>query len=149
MLIGSAERKDFAVLHKFLHARGVTVAADPESLRMIGRLGNSGELLGVVAYNAWNGRTCSMHCAGDGNWINRELLRAAFEYPFVTCDMALVLAPVPADNRRALRLDQHLGFKPIYRVARGWSWDVDLVFLGMHRHECRWLNSRQLLKEAA
>ena len=103
----------------FLKERGVQLQRS-EDFQAIGRVGASGDLIGVVAYNGFNGNVCQMHIAGDGNWVSREFIKVAFDYPFNQLGLVAILAPVPANNRKALRFDQHFGFKEIYRIAKGW-----------------------------
>lgn len=80
-----------------------------------------------------------MHVAGIGNWITRELLFAAFDYPFTQCDIEHIIGPVAANNHRALRFNKHLGFEVLHRLRDGFEHGVDLVVMRMARHQCRWL----------
>jgi RimJ/RimL family protein N-acetyltransferase len=139
MLVTSRTRADEQILLDFLHKRGVGLASSVD-LRMIGRF-SEGKLVAVVAFNGWVGRTCSMHCAGDGNWINRELLKASFEFAFNKNDCVRVHATVAASNARALKLDKHLGFKVLDVVPLGWDTETDLIILGMAKEDCRWIRS--------
>ena len=107
-------------------------------LRCIGRLNAAGEISGVVGYDGYNGSSVLMHVAGEGNWINRDLLRAAFDYPFNVMDCTLVLGMVPSGNISALRLNTHLGFRVINNV-HGAHPDGSLYLMSMYRDECRFL----------
>lgn len=140
MLVTAKSPEDLGLFYHFLKDHGVNLGLS-EDLRVLGRMSN-GKLIGVVAYNGFNGRVCSMHIAGDGNWISREFIRATFTYPFITLDLVQVFGPVPADNTRALRLDRHFGFEVLYRVRYGWDHKTDLIMLGMHRSQCRWLKEK-------
>lgn len=127
----------------FLQEHGVKLHRS-EDFQAIGRLSRaSGEpkLIGVVAYNGFCGNVCSMHIAGDGNWVSREFIKLAFDYPFNQAKVEAVIAPVAADNAKALRFDKHFGFKEIHRVKDGWDSGVDLVYLQLLRSECRWLQA--------
>lgn len=130
---------------QFLEHRGVRLYKS-EDLRYICRVEGGvaeGRLVAVVAFNGFSGRTCFIHCAGDGNWITREFLREAFEYAFKTCDCIQIFGTVAGDNLRALKLNKHLGFEVLHRLRHGWDEETDLVFMGMHKTQCRWLTERK------
>lgn len=111
-------------------------------LRCIGRLSADGRrILAVVGYDEWNGASCQVHVAGEGNWVNRSLLYVAFHYPFVVCKCEMVLALVSSGNKKALRLGKHLGFKTEHEIV-GAHPDGSLVIMSMRRAECRWLDER-------
>lgn len=111
-----------------------------EHIKAIGRMKGE-QILCAVGYDGFNGVSCHMHVAGDGNWINKEILFAAFDYPFNELKLNLVLGMVPGNNHDALRLDKHLGFKILYEVRDSHP-DGSIYLMGMYRNECRWLNGR-------
>jgi RimJ/RimL family protein N-acetyltransferase len=94
----------------------------------------------VVGFDGWNGSACEMHIAGEGSrWMSRELLFAAFDYPFNIGKCQIVLGRVPSGNTSAVRLNLHLGFK-IEHTIRGAHPDGALHIMSMRREECRWLD---------
>lgn len=114
----------------------------PDDLRVIGNRSDlTGEIIGVVGYNGWNGASCVMHCAGEGNWITRELLRVAFDYPFNVANCEVVMATAASTNIAALKLDKHIGFKIVAEIV-GAHPEGALVIMSMNRAECRYLNRR-------
>lgn len=127
-------------MFRFLHAHGVQVQKS-DDFQAIGRVGTGGSLIGVVAYNGFCGNTCAMHIAGDGNWVSREYIKAAFDYPFNQLGIEAVIAPVAADNHKALRFDKHFGFQEVHRVKNGWEKGTDLIYLQLLRKDCRWLQA--------
>lgn len=100
----------------------------------------NGVLRAVVAYDDFTTTNMNIHVASDGRpgWLTRSVLVAAFHYPFISCGVDRVTAVVPADNHKALRLNQHLGFRyeGLCEQAPG---KTDLVILGMIKHRCRFL----------
>lgn len=147
MIVTSDSNDKKWALYAFLHERGVLHGRD-EHFQAIGNLGSARELRGVVGYSGFVGSTCSMHMAGIGRWITRELLWAAFDYPFNQLDMVQVFGYVSAHNAKALKLDKHLGFKPLLVVEGGWGLDVDMHVLTMRKEDCRWLNIKHERKVA-
>lgn len=145
MLVVAKTDAEKWAMYGFLVAHGVKLHRS-EDFQAIGRLSpNTRGLIGVVAYNGFCGNVCSMHIAGDGNWVSREFIRAAFEYPFVQLKLAAIVAPVAATNNKALRFDKHFGFREVHRVQDGWENGVDLVLLEMKREECRWLRPGNII----
>ena len=142
MIVTSNTDKAKWAMFLFLHSHGVELARS-EDFQAVGRLNAAGKLIAVVGYNGFSGRMCCMHVAGDGNWINRELLFMAFHYPFVQADMVELTALVAGDNARALRLDKRLGFTERYIIPDGWCPLVDLHVLSMRRQDCRWINGAE------
>ena len=142
MLIVAKSVADKEVARRFVKDHGIDIPMS-DDFNAIGRINTENKLMGVVVYNGFNGLTCSMHNAGDGNWISREFLKVAFHYPFVECGLNHILVTVAADNERAMKLDKHLGFRVLFRVRHGWARNVDTVVLGMARHECRWVEQEK------
>lgn len=114
----------------------------PSDMRVIAHRSDvSGEIMGAVGFEGWNGASCLMHCAGDGNWINRDMLFACFDYPFNVAGCGVVLATVSSANKAALKLDKHLGFKVECEIV-GAHPEGALVIMSMSRAECRYLKRR-------
>jgi len=107
-------------------------------IRCIGNVSSDGRILGVVGFDSWNGASCQMHVAGEGNWLTRELLDATFDYVFNVADLNVVLGLVPASNAKALRFDRHVGFAEVARIKDGTP-EGDLVILELRRENCRYL----------
>lgn len=104
-------------------------------------LEKNGELAAVVVFDTFSSTDCSMHIASDGSrrWMNRELLVAAFAYPFVQCGLRRVTGLVAANNAEALAFDEHLGFEREGLFREACPDGTDLVALGMLRRNCRFI----------
>jgi RimJ/RimL family protein N-acetyltransferase len=124
------------VLHDWLRARiGLPWSTDFRALaRVVG-----GKIVGCVGYEGFNGASVRMHMAGEGNWINRELLVRAFRYPFVILDLPMVFGVVPSGNTAALEIDRRLGFKELLYIP-GAHTDGGLHFLQLTRDD--WMRSK-------
>ena len=138
MIVSSNTPAATSALRSFLSMCGVSLPVD-EEFRAIGRLNADSALCAVVGYNGFCGRVCMMHVAGVGNWMTREFLWAAFDYPFNQAGLVQVFGCTPQNNPRALKLEKHLGFKTLATIPDGWAEGVDLVLQTMHKSECRWL----------
>lgn len=140
MIVTSKADAAKSALHLYLKAHGVEIPRS-EDFQAIGRLNSGLQLMGVVGYNGFCGQVCTMHVAGEGNWLSRDLLRMAFDYPFNQVGVKHVFATVAANNLRALNFDRHLGFEVLHRLRDGWADGVDMIVLRMTRSQCRWLQS--------
>ncbi len=124
-------------VYRFLCTQGVELAraADQQGIG----LERDGELVGGVMYEGFNGHNIWMHCAGIGRWITRDLLKAAFAYPFIQLDVLNVWGWVDASNTKARRLDEHLGFSQQAVLAGAAKDGGDVIIYRMTREECRFL----------
>jgi len=131
-LIIDAER-----CYQFLVEQGVTLAraADQQGIG----LEKDGELVGGVLYEGFNGKNIWMHCAGVGSWINRKILKAAFAYPFVQCNVQNVWGWVEASNHKARKLNEHLGFVAHTELQGAAKDGGPVIIYRMTREECRFL----------
>ena len=110
--------------------------------RCIGNVNEKGEIKGVVGFDGWNGASCQIHVAGEGNWVNRELIRCVFDYAFNTAEMKVLIGAVPSGNERAIHFDKRMGFKEVARIKDAHP-DGELIILSMRRDECRFLEKKE------
>ena len=102
-----------------------------------------GNLVAVVGYCSFMPNACQMHIAAvdEVNWMSRDLLWAAFDYPFNKLGVKVILGQICGSNEDALRLNRHLGFKVVAEIPDA-HMDGDLVIMAMKKEECRFLNIR-------
>ena len=123
---------------------------DVEFLGKINTLGveQDGELIAGVVFENYTGSSISMHVAAlDGrNWLSKEFLFRTFAYPFLQLDCNRVTGLVRADNAKAQKFDEHIGFIKEGVLRKGATDGTDYIIYGMLKEECRWLNFK--VKEA-
>lgn len=106
-------------------------------LRTIGLMRNDGSIAAAVGFNGWQTDSCFMHVAfASSHSMTRDLLRAAFHYPFVMCGKGAVYALIGKENEECLRLVRKLGYREAYQT-------IDCVMFEMLRGECRWLKEKE------
>lgn len=106
-------------------------------LRSIAAMRDDGTIGAAVAYNAWTEKGCWMHVAFDTpHSLTRELWRAAFEYPLITCGKEAVYGLTPKHLEDAVRMNRKLGFRQIAET-------VDCVMFEMRHDECRWIKEKE------
>lgn len=103
-------------------------------------LEEDGRLIAGVVYTDYSGSSITMSVAADKKgWMNKALLRAAFDFPFNQLKVRRISGLVRTDNLDAQRFDEHLGFKREGLIREGDDDGCDLILYGMLRSECRWI----------
>ena len=98
----------------------------------------------VIGYTAFIGKTCQMHMVNlKGGYTPKELLRAAFDYPFNQGGIEKTFGIVNSNNTKAMEYDQKLGFKEIMRFAAMHDDGGDIVVFEMNKADCRWIKERK------
>lgn len=98
----------------------------------------------VVGYTAFIGKTCQMHMVNlKGGYTPKQLLKAAFDYPFNQCDLKKVFGIVNSENTKAMEYDQKLGFTEAKRFEGVHEDGGDLVVFEMNKADCRWIRERK------
>lgn len=114
----------------------------------LGLVRNDQLVCGVI-YQHWTSYDVDVHMAAipGGHWGNRELLYAAFDYPFTYVNR--ITAKIPQKNVRSRRLAEHLGFK-MEGTMRHATADGDVSVYGLLKEDCRWhIGSVKRLRLAA
>lgn len=99
----------------------------------------------VVGYTAFIGKTCQMHMVNlKGGYTPKQLLRAAFDYPFNQLGIEKTFGIVNSLNEKAMEYDKKLGFKEAVRFAKVHTDGGDLVVFEMDKADCRWIRERKV-----
>lgn len=107
-------------------------------LRCIASMRDDGTIAAAVGYNCWSELGCWMHVAFDNpHSMSRTIIKAAFEYPFITCGKEAVYGMTPKHIEDGLRMNRKLGFRQIAET-------VDSLMFEMKADECRWIKSKEL-----
>ena len=97
----------------------------------------------VIGYTAFIGKTCQMHMVNlKGGYTPKQLLRAAFEYPFNQLGIEKAFGIVNSLNTKAMEYDKKLGFKEAVRFAGMHEDGGDLVVFEMNKADCRWIREQ-------
>lgn len=124
--------------HAIRIAREAGAVYNPLADRVIARVEDD-ELVGGVLYQAFTGASIGIHMAGfNPHWANRDMIWAAFHYPFQQLGCQRMFGQVPETNAAALEINTKLGFKEVARIA-GMYDDGAAVIFCMEKQDCRWL----------
>lgn len=106
--------------------------------RTIGSVDKDGRILGVVGYDNWNCASCTMDIAGEPGWLSKQLIWAAFDYPFNVLGCNVVLSSIASTNKRSLSINERLGFKTECVIPSAHP-KGDLVIRSLRKEDCVWL----------
>ena len=113
----------------------------PKSMRYIG-CEVAGDIVFATAFENFNGASMYIHIASDGSKrMTRNFVDACFDYAFNHCQAKMLIGPVAASNKAALRLNKHFGFV-ISHVLEDAHPDGALVYTVLRRENCRFLSPR-------
>lgn len=101
-----------------------------------------GVLIAGVMFDNYNGRSISMHVAGEGgHWMTRDYARACFGYAFGQLGVGKIVGLVDSTNEQARRYDEHLGFR-LEATVTGAGKTGDLLIYSMTPEQCRWIGRK-------
>ncbi len=93
----------------------------------------------VVAYTGYNGHDCHMAVAGEGKWLNKELLKVFFKYPFIQGGCRRVTVFCKDSNLVAQRFAKRLGFVEEGILRHYFEDGANCHVLGLLREDCKYL----------
>jgi hypothetical protein len=100
---------------------------------------SNGRLLGGCIYDGYTGAAIFIHQAGfDKHWMSRDMLWAAFDYPFNQLKCSKLCGTIPSTNDELLAINKRLGFI-VEATIEGAYPGGDMLVLSMTREQCPWL----------
>lgn len=100
---------------------------------------SDGEPVIVIGYDCWTSGSVAMHqWIKHPKYVQRDILREAFRYPFEIGNLQVVIAVVRSDNPKALKLDKRIGFQEVAVIPNAYGPGVDMHILQLPRHQCKW-----------
>lgn len=106
------------------------------------------DIAAMAVFDSFTVDACSVHLAVDNPMVLRHgLFEAIAFHLFEICGRTRIFGLVPDNNAKALKLDEHIGFKEVARIPHAVSEDVGYVVLELHKRDCRFLPEE--LREAA
>lgn len=107
-----------------------------------GLIAFDGDLKPVAAMvaDSFSTTSCCVHIVVRNPMVLRHgFFKLCAEALFDGWKRLVIIGVTPSDNKKALRLNKHLGWREIYRIRDGYKVGVDLVVQEMRREDCRWL----------
>jgi hypothetical protein len=106
---------------------------------------DDGKLKFLVCFNAFMGKVCQIHVAAVENWhfTPKQMLKATFDYAFSVLGRERLIGIVNGNNEKALKYDEHLGFKEAYRMPGMHDDGGDIVLMTMDRADCKYFEQEK------
>lgn len=106
----------------------------------IGQVDNEGNILVGVMYDGYTGSSIAIHSRCDQpKKVSRDFYKAIFDYPFNKLKVKRLTGLVCITNKKAQKVNEHLGFKR-EAVLADYFPDGDGIVYIMRPEECRFLN---------
>jgi RimJ/RimL family protein N-acetyltransferase len=106
-------------------------------------LGHKGKIIAGMAVHNFlpHYKSCELTFASTTpTWATRTSIAAMLAYPFVQLGVRRIMTVIAASNTRAIRVNEHLGFKLEGRCRYGCG-DEDALIFGLLREETpAWMN---------
>ena len=100
-----------------------------------------GKRLGGYIYTDYTGESLSMHSASWAiNWLNRNMVFIAFDYPFRQLGVKRIFGQTPENNLPALEFNRKCGFKVIARIEGVYPHNIACIVTKMEPEDCRLLH---------
>lgn len=99
-----------------------------------------GEIIAGVIFCDFNRHSVCLHVASKPGevWLTRAFLRLVFGFAFDGLNVKRITGFVPESNAKAIRLDEHLGFKREAVLSDIYP-DGGLIVYKMLRKDCRFV----------
>lgn len=126
-----------------------TVVFNPFADVAVMRVTSGGNPMGGVIIASWTGYGGSVciHVGGFmPNWLSRNLLFVAFDYPFRQLGVKKIFAQMKATNMAAINFNRRLGFEPKYLIEGAYP-GADMLVTELTPETCRYLSLQPRLKE--
>lgn len=103
-----------------------------------------GPIQAIAVFDSFTKNACNVHLAIDNpRVIKYGFLSEIARYLFVQRDRTRIFGLVPSTNRKALKLDTHIGFTEVTRIPNALAEGIDYVVLELRREDCRWLDQER------
>jgi hypothetical protein len=111
---------------------------------------NTGKLQGAVVFDSFTNNSALTHVVIDNPLILRHgFLEEAADFAFIAARRGVLYGLVPANNAKAIRFDEHIGWRLVTVLKDGYDVGIDYRLYEMRKEDCRWLRLHEPLKMEA
>lgn len=142
----------FVAFNPFKHleyVKSVLLVPISDATRGIVAVDDQNTPCAVILLDGWTHNSATCHIAVQKPMALRGLLPEVADYVFNTCQKQMLIGIVEGSHGRARRLNEHMGFKEIYRIKDCYAPGVDQLILQMKKEDCKYLPAVQRLQEVA
>ena len=97
-----------------------------------------------------------LHNSAQGTFIvttpmvlKHGFLEEIADFIFEHCGKDYIYALVQDGNKKAIKLNHHLGFRQIFRMPEGFGKGVDFLVLSLHKDDCRFFSGSKAAQQVA
>ena len=99
-----------------------------------------GDILAVCVADSFTLVACNVHLAIDNPIVLRHgFLESICAWLYVDNNRKTLVGLVPDLNSKALKLNDHIGFREVARIPNVISDEVGYVVMQMDKEDCRWI----------
>lgn len=106
-----------------------------------------GEPIGAAILDSWTYNSVQIHVGVVNPICMRRLPYEVANYVFNTAGRKMIIGLTPSDKTKAMRLNEHLGFKEVMRIPDAYADGIDYVVYHMKKEDCKYL-PKELRKAA-
>ena len=100
----------------------------------------AGFILGAVIADSWSHNCVQAHLAATTPMVWKHgLHKEFFKWIFTETGREQIIGFTPANNKRAVKFNRHMGFTETYRLPDGYDKGVDYIMFRMLKSECKYL----------
>ncbi len=111
-----------------------------EDTQGIVAVSEQGGILGAAVFDTWTPSSVNVHMAlGSPIPIRHGFFAEVAVHAFVRGGKKRMFGLVPSNNAKAIKLDQHIGFREVARVPDALDDGVDYIVMRLDKEDCRWL----------
>ena len=103
-----------------------------------------GNPVAAVICDNWTNTAVQVHIlVKDPLVFKHGLHREVCKYVFLDAGRKMMIGLVPANNKKALKLDKHSGFYEVTRIEDGYDEGIDYVVMRLDKHNCKYLTPEE------
>jgi len=95
------------------------------------------ERVGALVLDNWTNNSVQGHFLITSAMVLKHgFLELCSDYIFNASDKKVLYAFIPSDNKKAIKLDTHIGFTEVFRMKDGFADGVDYVVMQLLKENC-------------
>lgn len=103
------------------------------------------DIVAMVSFDNWTYNSVQLHLAIEKPMILRHgMLEEIADYVYTQAERDIILAVIPANNEKSLKLVKNIGLEAVYTVQDGYAKGVDYILLELRKENCRWLKDKKV-----
>jgi hypothetical protein len=132
--------KPLSMSHEWSWFKERTHVIACEDSQGIVAIDETGRIHAIAAFDSFTVDACNVHMAIDNPFVLRHgFLNEIGRHLFHACGRKRIFGLVPANNKKALKLDKHIGMHEVARVPDAVAEGIDYIVMRMDKADCRWI----------